>query len=88
MSITSYQGYPSAGRTFHLPQAGEITCLSPATNTTGESLAALAGCGQGADTLGAMLNGELTDPMGFWVVCCDCVFAFLPSSTVRLERRV
>lgn len=44
-------GRPLAGMTSKPPQSGENACPPPATHTTGESLAALASGGQGADTL-------------------------------------
>lgn len=77
-------GHPLAGMTFKIPQAGENACPLPAANTTGESLAALAGGGQGEGS--DMLRGELSHPIGFWVTCHD-LLAFLPSDVVRAERR-
>ena len=59
-------------------------CLPPVANTTGESLAALAGGGQGEGS--DMLRGELSHPIGFWFNCHD-LLAFLPSDVVRAERR-
>lgn len=44
-------GHPLAGMTFKPPHPGENACPLPAANTTGESLAALAGGGQGEGTL-------------------------------------
>ena len=43
-------GHPLAGMTLKHPQAGENACPLPVANTTGESLAALAGGGQGEGT--------------------------------------
>jgi hypothetical protein len=71
-----------------IPQHGErlsqTVCLPPAANTLGESLAALAGGGQGEGS--DMLRGELSHPIGFWFTCHD-LLAFLPSDVVRQERR-
>ncbi len=50
MSITAYEGKPGAGMSFEIPQAGETACLSPVHKRHGESLAAPAATGQGADT--------------------------------------
>lgn len=50
MSLTAYSGHPLTGMTYKIPQTGENACPLPAANTTGESLAALAGGGQGDGT--------------------------------------
>jgi len=71
-----------------IPQHGErlsqTDCLPPAANTTGESLAALAGGGQGEGSY--MFSGELSSPRGFWV-CASCLWAHCVVSSVRRERR-
>ena len=79
-------GHPGAGMTFKPPHPGENACPLPAANTTGESLAALAGGGQGEGTGSDMLLGELSNPLGFWF-SCHCLVAFLPTSSARSERR-
>lgn len=50
MSLTAYSGHPLTGMTYKIPQTGENACPLPAANTPGESLAALAGGGQGEGT--------------------------------------
>ena len=81
-------GHPLAGMTIKLPQTGENVCPTPAAIPSGESLAALAGALQGEGTSSDMLRGELSHPIGFWVICCDCLVASLPTDFVRSERRV
>ena len=77
--------HPLAGMTIKPPQSGEKACPPPATHATGESLAALAGGGQGEGSY--MLSGELVSPRGLWV-CVSCLWAHCPVSSVRMERRV
>lgn len=77
-------GHPGAGMTFKLPQSGENACPLPAANTPGESLAALAGGGQGEGSY--MFSGELSNPRGFWV-CASCLWAHCAVSSVRRDRR-
>lgn len=79
-------GHPLAGMTIKPPQSGENACSLPAANTLGESLAALAGGGQGEDTNNEMLRGELAAPEGFWF-SCHCMVCWFPSASVRRERR-
>ena len=73
-------------------------CLPPAANTTGESLAALAGGGQGEGTLptaadpiygraASFLMDELARPFGFWTLCCDYSGRLIPAAAVREARR-
>lgn len=63
-------------------------CSSPATPTAPASLPAPADAGQGVGIPCDFLHGELSRPMGFWIVCCDDSFAaHLPSDRVRMERR-
>lgn len=87
MSITAYSGHPLTGMTFKHPQLGENACPTPAAIPSSESLAALPGALQGKDTSNDLLRGELSHPIGFWVVCCDSLVAFLPTDSVRSERR-
>ncbi len=70
----------------HAPQSGESACPPPAANTAASLPAPAAGQGEGTHT--DLLQGELSHPLGFWVVCCDCLQVFLPEHQVRAERRL
>ncbi len=84
MSIKPFQGHPGSGMTKEISQQGKNLCPPPAANTSGESLAALAGGGQGEGS--DMIWGELRAPEGFWF-SCHCMRAWFPTSDVRSERR-
>lgn len=62
-------------------------CLPLVHQRPSDCLAAPVEAGQGAGTCSDMLRGELSNPLGFWVVSCHCFVAFLPTSGVRMERR-
>lgn len=64
----------------------QSVCTPPATKRPGESLAAPAAARQGVCTFN-LLQGELSQPLGFWVVLCSTPFSFVPSVGVRMERR-
>lgn len=63
-------------------------CTPPATQGIASAVAVPAMPPQGVrSSFDGLLSGELAFPIGFWVVCCDCLTAFLPSERAIAERR-